>query len=130
MKDIAGDIVRSVEHVLNPNNRQYCFELFGLDFMIDSRFRPLLIEANSNPCLEISGLVLGRLIPQLIENVLRIAVDPLFPPPDSAIKNSKKMNNLATLDTNKFELIFDQQFEASVNGASTQLISQADLEDN
>lgn len=66
MKQIATDIVRSVEHVLNPRNRQFCFELFGLDFMIDSKFRPLLIEANSNPCLEVSGLVLGRLIPQLI----------------------------------------------------------------
>jgi len=110
MKLIATDIVRSVEHLLNPNNLQFCFELFGLDFMIDSRFRPLLIEANSNPCLEVNGQVLGRLIPQLIENVLRLAVDPLFPPPDNLVKSSKKLGSLTTLETNKFELIFDQQF--------------------
>jgi hypothetical protein len=132
MKLIATDIVRSVEHLLSPNNRQCCFELFGLDFMIDSKFRPLLIEANSNPCLEVSGSVLGRLIPSLVENVLRLAVDPLFPPPDNLVRNSKKLGTLTTLESNKFELIFDQQFESAPAAAltfSTRLLSQPDIEE-
>jgi hypothetical protein len=34
--------------------------------MIDSNFKPWLIEINSNPCLEISCPLLGRIIPGLI----------------------------------------------------------------
>jgi tubulin polyglutamylase TTLL1 len=49
--------------------------------MLDHQLKPLLIEANSNPCLETSGVILGKLIPELVDNVLMTAVDPLFPPP-------------------------------------------------
>ena len=45
--------------------------LFGLDFMIDERFRPWLIEINTNPSLEICCPLLNRLIPTLIEDTLR-----------------------------------------------------------
>lgn len=43
MKEIATNIVKSVEEVINPKQREFCFELFGLDFMIDSKFKPYLI---------------------------------------------------------------------------------------
>lgn len=36
---------------------------------------------NMNPCLEFSCSMLSRVIGNLIEQVFRIAVDPLFPPP-------------------------------------------------
>lgn len=49
--------------------------------MIDERFRPWLIEINTNPSLEICCPLLNRLIPTLIEDTLRIGIDPLFPPP-------------------------------------------------
>jgi tubulin--tyrosine ligase len=49
--------------------------------MLDESLRPWLIEFNANPCLEISCSVLNRIIPHLIENVWRVAIDPLFPPP-------------------------------------------------
>ncbi len=55
--------------------------MFGLDFMIDSNFNVWLIEVNTNPCLEISSGLLGRIIPTMVENSLRLALDPLFPPP-------------------------------------------------
>lgn len=49
--------------------------------MLDDRLNPFLIEANSNPCIEVDGAVLGKVIPVMLENVARVAVDPVFPPP-------------------------------------------------
>jgi tubulin--tyrosine ligase len=66
---------------MDPNQYIYTFELYGLDFMIDENYKPWLIEVNNNPCLETSCLLLNRIIPSVVENVLRIAVDPMFPPP-------------------------------------------------
>lgn len=51
--------------------------------MLDAKMKPYLIEANSNPCLEVDGSVLSKIIPSLIENVIRVAIDPIFPPPYS-----------------------------------------------
>lgn len=51
--------------------------------MLDESSKPWLIEFNANPCLEVCCLVLNRIIPAMIENVWKIAIDPLFPPPVS-----------------------------------------------
>jgi hypothetical protein len=66
MKAIATDLILSVAPKLNPLRREYSFELFGLDFMLDDRLDPFLIEANSNPCIEVDGSVLGKVIPSLL----------------------------------------------------------------
>jgi hypothetical protein len=42
-----------------------------MDFMIDLNLKPWLIEINTNPCLELSSPLLGRLIPSLVENVFK-----------------------------------------------------------
>ncbi len=39
--------------------------------MIDLNLKPWLIEINTNPCLELSSPLLGRLIPSLVENVFK-----------------------------------------------------------
>ncbi len=57
------------------------FELFGYDYMVDEQFNPVLIEVNTNPCLEFVCPLLTNLITELIENTMRVAVDPEFPPP-------------------------------------------------
>jgi tubulin polyglutamylase TTLL1 len=49
--------------------------------MIDSKFHPWLIEINTNPCLELSSPVLMDVIPQMVENALKIALDSILPPP-------------------------------------------------
>lgn len=71
MKKLANDAIRGVYTKMNPHKKEFCFEIFGLDFIIDESFKVWLIEANTNPCLEVSAPLLGRLIPSLIENVLR-----------------------------------------------------------
>ena len=47
---------------------------------------------------------LSRIIPSLIENSLRICIDPIFQEPSTYVKRSS--NNL-DLSENKFELIFN-----------------------
>ena len=78
---IAVESVKSAYWKLDPNKKSPSYELFGLDFMIDEEFNVFLIEANTNPCLDISSPLLSRLIPALIENVARVAIDPIMPPP-------------------------------------------------
>jgi tubulin monoglycylase TTLL3/8 len=48
--------------------------------MVDKEFKPWLIEINFNPCLELSCPVLNRIIPSMVENSLRIGLDPILPP--------------------------------------------------
>lgn len=90
--------MKSTYYKLNPARRENCFELFGLDFMIDQNFKVWLIEENTNPALEICCTLLSRIIPSLIDNVFRyyniyytyrIALDPIFPPPN--FQNQKKL---------------------------------------
>ena len=45
----------SVRKKLNPKLRKHCFEIFGIDFMIDAKYNVWLIEINTNPCLEESS---------------------------------------------------------------------------
>ena len=85
--------------------------------MIDELFKVYLIEVNTNPCLELSCNLLNKIIPTMIEQsirqnnfYLRIAVDPIFPPPDLCVWNLHKFTNVPDkiIENNKFELIFDE----------------------
>jgi tubulin monoglycylase TTLL3/8 len=79
------------------------FELFGYDFMIDTDFNVWLIEVNTNPCLETGWVQLHRVIPPMIDNVFRIAVDPYFPEP-----YTKRYSSFDSSWENRFELIFSE----------------------
>lgn len=77
--------------------------------MIDEDFTVQLIEANTNPCLEINGCpVLARIIPTMLDCAFRIAIDPILPPPDWAFKKG-----LEQVQENKFSLIYDDKVELS-----------------
>jgi len=94
---------------MDPNRRQFSFEIFGYDFMLDEDLKPWLIEVNTNPCLELSSPYLARIIPAMVENTIKIAIDPLFPPPP--VPNSKKHQIPDALD-NRFELVFNEKDDA------------------
>lgn len=78
--------------------------------MIDENYKEWLIEINTNPCLELSSALLARLIPNMLENAFRIAVDSIFPPPDFSSWNVQKKPFIPEdmMEYNRFELIFDE----------------------
>ena len=46
--------------------------------MIDREFKPWLIEVNTNPCLEESCKTLKQLVPRMLDDALKLTLDPLF----------------------------------------------------
>jgi tubulin monoglycylase TTLL3/8 len=66
----ALSIEAGSEH-LGKSDIKNSFELLGYDYMVDEQFRSVLIEVNSNPCLELACPMLATLIPSLIENVVK-----------------------------------------------------------
>lgn len=66
---------------------KYTFELVGYDFMLINsakagEFDVRLIEANTNPSIEESNELLRSLIPRMIDDLLKIALDPIFFKPE------------------------------------------------
>ena len=74
----------SVRQKINKNNRKFCMEIFGYDFMIDHMLRPWLIEVNTNPCLEESNQLLRHLIPRMLDDAFKLTLDVMFPPKTAA----------------------------------------------
>ena len=109
IKTILTDTFRATHNKLDPQGRQYTFEIFGYDFMIDADFHVYLIEANINPCLEIMSPVTARLVPLMIDNSLRLALDPIFQAPiDSSITKKTVGDILPEL---KYELVYDSKID-------------------
>ncbi|CAD8049611.1 unnamed protein product [Paramecium primaurelia] len=115
LKMITLNAIKSVYHKIEPYKRNYNFEIFGLDFMIDEKFQPYLIEINTNPCLELSSPLLGRIIPAMVENAFRLSIDTLIPPPEQSTWPPNKKHLLFydnMLENNRFQLIFDEREDA------------------
>ena len=77
--------------------------------MFDDDFKVYLIEVNTNPCLELGCPLLARLIPGMVENALRLVVDPLYPPPENWSQKKCVVNDICP--DNKFELVFDEKVD-------------------
>ena len=92
------------------SRKEHTFELLGYDFMIDEEMKPWLIEINTNPCLQTGCELLNDIIPTMIENVVKIAIDPIFKPPkiDEWSFNELLTCSYRLLENNKFELIYSQ----------------------
>ena len=90
IKRLITKSLLAVAEKLDPFKRAYSFELFGYDFILDQDFNTWLIECNTNPCLEESSLVTKGLVPRMIEDMMRIVVDGMFPAPEER-KNEAAM---------------------------------------
>ena len=91
--------------------------------MFDEEFKPYLIEVNTNPCLELSSPLLARLIPNMLENSLRIVVDPIFPPPEGFSQKKSVIQELCP--ENKYSLVFDENVD--VESLETLLTTQQNV---
>ena len=72
IKIIVKKTMMAVRRRLNSENRRYCFEIFGYDFIIDEDFNVWLIEVNTNPCLEESSEMLKALLNRMIDNAFKL----------------------------------------------------------
>lgn len=79
--------------------------------MIDNSFRPWLIEINTNPCLDCSCPLLNRIIPYMVEQSLKLSLDVVYPPPSHYPNSAKHLAPYVSLETFKYELIFDSLAE-------------------
>jgi tubulin--tyrosine ligase len=78
MERLVTDTFRAVYNKVDPMRNQNGFEVFGYDFMILQDFKVVLIEVNTNPSLEICCPLLARIIPELLDNSFRIALDSIY----------------------------------------------------
>ena len=106
---MTTDIFRACHGKLDPKRRMNCMEVFGLDFMIDDDFKSYLIEVNTNPSLELSSPLLARLIPNMLENALKLGLDSLFLPPEGY--STKKAFIGDASPENRFELVYDSKID-------------------
>jgi len=79
MKSLIIKSFYSVRRTIDPHRRKYTFELFGYDFILDEDFNTWLIEVNTNPCLEESSQMLKDYIPRMVEDMLKLTIDQIFP---------------------------------------------------
>jgi len=90
IKQIMTDTFRATHKVVSPSRemQHHTFEIYGFDFMLDESFKVYLIEVNTNPCLETSCPLLQKIITDVVDTGLKVALDPLYPPPNQ----QKRMN--------------------------------------
>ena len=78
IKRIIKFVFQSIKNKINGLNRNYTFEIYGFDFMLDIDFNPFLIEVNINPGLEESSPLIKMLVPRMLDDALRLTVDKEF----------------------------------------------------
>ena len=89
IKEIIAITMRCGKNRINKNNRNFQFEIFGYDFMLDNDFNAFLIEINTNPGLEISSPWIQIVVPRMLDDALRLTLDKVFEPVYDFRKNYK-----------------------------------------
>ena len=106
MKELTKILFEVGMLVMGRTSQQ--FELFGLDFMVDWKYQVWLIECNSNPSIDICCSLLNKLVPNMLDNLLTIAVDPYFPPSEKKVMRTETD---FVSDKFNFELLLDASQE-------------------
>ena len=104
-------VLAALEKGLSKTKIHRSFELLGYDYMITADFKPILIEVNTNPCLEFACPLLEQLISKLIDNVWTIAVDNFFPPPPPPERTRRTEEAVQAIQEEEqlFELFYQEK---------------------
>ena len=97
IKEIVSMTMRSGKEQINKNGRNFQFEIFGYDFMLDENFNLFLIEINSNPGIEESSPWIKVIIPRMLDDALRLTLDQIFNPGydfSKIYKDEEEENNM------------------------------------
>lgn len=108
LPQIESQIVHSLmavrEQMEVPESANYrCFNLLGFDFMLDDKFHVYLVEVNSSPTTD------PKLIPRLVEEVVRVAIDPLFHP--CQVPMGRESQLAGTTAQGSFKVLWDPKCE-------------------
>ena len=79
-----------------------CFELFGLDLMLDDALNPVLIEVNTNPAIFTDTAVQRDLVPKLVGDVISMALK-LHQP--NKLEAEKEVAEFLEKDEARFEIL-------------------------
>jgi hypothetical protein len=84
------------------------FELFGYDYMIREDLSPVLIELNTNPCLEFVCPLLTQVITDVIEHTMRLTVDREVPPPPKSVRTKATEEAIEAINSTpiKFDMLY------------------------
>ena len=126
----------SVREQINKNKRNYQFEIFGYDFMLDENFNLFLIEINDDPGLEESSPWIQIIIPRMLDDALRLTIDQIFYPTYDFSKNykkekkDKKEDDLRMIAKNFIKNIDDahKYIETEINFKKENKIQNKDIE--
>lgn len=78
IKELIKLTFHSVKDKINLNRRNYCFEIFGFDFIIDKYYNINILEVNTNPGLEESSPWIKIIVPRMIDDAFRLTIDNLY----------------------------------------------------
>ena len=137
IKEIVNLTARSVADKINKNKRNFQFEIFGYDFMLDSDFNLFLIEINTNPGLEESSPWIKIIVPRMLDDALRLTIDKIFDPgydfnfnyvknnnKENLLNNSQKNINLNPDDKININAISNNNNENKINTSADNIIIQ------
>ena len=122
IKEIVTITTRSVKDQININERNYQFEIFGYDFMLDSNFNLFLIEINDNPGLEESSPWIKIIVPRMLDDALRLTLDQLFNPcyDFNKIYQDEEQTNNMKMVLNNIKNQIDPNAPEEIKEASTE----------
>ena len=125
MERLVTDTVRATYDLLDPKRHQNSFEIFGYDFMIDDDLDVFLIEVNTNPCLETTSCpLMQKLIPQMVDQSFKIAVDPFLRGKDQQYSICQEMS----IQELNYEMIYSNCNVTTASPAALKKMSRKEKE--
>lgn len=86
IKDQIKTIGRIASSKALSNNKNFTFEIFGADFMIDIDFGVWFLEVNSNPSMSTTTELLKIYVLRMLDDTMKLTIDKIFKPPENPIQ--------------------------------------------